>query len=320
MKQRAMELLASGEVGRVLGWKTGDLYYDPSPALFSSPAQLEDFTYGGFCAANLSKYLVDQERKPGKTLVFLKPCDTYSFNQLLSEHRISRDKAHIVGAPCDGMLDIRKIKEKGIRAQGHITETGEQITIKSSSDEKNYPRKDFLLEKCISCKSKRHVAYDELLQEAGEEPDSNDRFREVAALEGKKPEERFDFWQNELSGCLRCNACRNVCPVCSCIRCVFDNSRSGVDTKASSDSFEDSMFHIIRAYHVAGRCTDCGECARVCPQQIPLHLLNRKIIKDINLLYGEFTAGETPDAGSPLVNYAVSDAEPDMAGMCKVVK
>ncbi|URW87892.1 4Fe-4S dicluster domain-containing protein [Blautia wexlerae] len=29
------------------------------------------------------------------------------------------------------------------------------------------------------------------------------------------------------------------------------------------------MFHIIRAFHVAGRCTDCGECDRVCPQGIP---------------------------------------------------
>ena len=56
----------------------------------------------------------------------------------------------------------------------------------------------------------------------------------------------------------------------------------------NADSFEEKMFHIIRAFHVAGRCTDCGECSRVCPQGIPLHLFNRKFIKDIDELYGEF--------------------------------
>ena len=56
------------------------------------------------------------------------------------------------------------------------------------------------------------------------------------------------------------------------------------------------MFHIIRAFHVAGRCTDCGECSRVCPQHIPLHLLNRKFIKDINELYGEYQAGADFDS------------------------
>lgn len=66
--------------------------------------------------------------------------------------------------------------------------------------------------------------------------------------------------------------------------------------RAAADSFEESMFHIIRAFHVAGRCTDCGECSRVCPQNIPLHLLNRKFIKDINTFYGAYQAARTPRA------------------------
>ncbi len=61
--------------------------------------------------------------------------------------------------------------------------------------------------------------------------------------------------------------------------------------RRTPDSFEEKMFHIIRAFHVAGRCTDCGECSRVCPQGIRLHLFNRKFIKDINEFYGEYQAG-----------------------------
>jgi heterodisulfide reductase subunit C len=92
---------------------------------------------------------------------------------------------------------------------------------------------------------------------------------------------------------------------------VFDNPSSGVSAKANDDKFEEQLFHIIRAFHVSGRCTDCGECSRVCPQNIPLHLLNRKFIKDINENYGEFWAGETAEGKTPLTSYTVGDAEPN---------
>ncbi|MDO4363521.1 MAG: 4Fe-4S dicluster domain-containing protein, partial [Clostridia bacterium] len=95
-------------------------------------------------------------------------------------------------------------------------------------------------------------------------------------------------------------------------KCVFDNDNSGVAQKAAQTSFEESNFHIIRAFHVAGRCTDCGECSRVCPQNIPLHLLNRKFIKDANELYGEYQAGEDADSRFPLVNFDYNDCEPSV--------
>lgn len=130
---------------------------------------------------------------------------------------------------------------------------------------------DALDERCKNCKSKKHVVYDELLGEDGEVLD-NHRFDQVEELEKLTPEERFKFWQGEFSRCIRCNACRNACPACTCTTCVFDNPESGVKNKAAANSFEEQLFHIIRAYHVAGRCTDCGECSRVCPEHIPLHL------------------------------------------------
>jgi ferredoxin len=172
---------------------------------------------------------------------------------------------------------------------------------------------DVLAERCINCKSKKHVAYDELIGEDGDVIESN-RFDEIARLEAMTPDERFAFWQNELSKCIRCNACRDACPACTCEKCVFDNPNSGVENKSPTTSFEEKMFHIIRAFHVAGRCTDCGECSRVCPQHIPLHLLNRKFIKDVNSFYGEYQAGEDPAAKPPLGRYEKNDIEPGEAG------
>ena len=79
---RAKELLADGTVSRVLGWKKGDMGWDPEPAYFEKEEDLKDFVYNPFCGANLSKYLIAAGKLEGTTLVFLKPCDTYSFNQL----------------------------------------------------------------------------------------------------------------------------------------------------------------------------------------------------------------------------------------------
>ena len=310
--KKAKELLANGTVDRVLGYKSGEFGYDVTPGLFSSADEIEkNFVFGDFCGANFSKYLVDETRKSdAKVLVFLKPCDTYSFNQLLTEHRFDKEKVYAVGIPCDGMASINIVKEKvgdGIKA---IEADAENIICHTLYDgDVTLKKEDCLSERCVNCKSKKHVYYDELIGEDGDVIDSN-RFDEVKKLEKMTNDERFAFWQNELSRCIRCNACRDVCPACTCEKCVFGNPKSGVENKAASDSFEEKMFHIIRAFHVAGRCTDCGECSRVCPQHIPLHLLNRKFIKDINEFYGEYQAGAEIGSRAPLVNYDVKDIEP----------
>ena len=312
--EKATKLLTDGTVSRVLGWKKGDLSYDITPAVFTSPEQLQkEFIFNDFCGANFSKYLLKETRKDeGKILVFLKPCDTYSFNQLLTEHRFDREKVYAVGIGCDGMIDISKIKLALGDGIVSINTDSDTIVVETLYDgQKQIDKKDVLLERCLNCKSKKHVAYDELIGEEGEVLDSN-RFDQVAQLEAMSADERFAFWQNELSRCIRCNACRDACPACTCEKCVFDNPNSGVENKSPANSFEEQMFHIIRAFHVAGRCTDCGECSRVCPQNIPLHLLNRKFIKDINELYGEFKAGEDAETKGPLTNFTFDDAEPSI--------
>ena len=166
-----------------------------------------------------------------------------------------------------------------------------------------------MLERCHVCKGKEHKIYDELMLESIDTCDG-DRFTDVEIIENLPADEKFEYFRKELSKCIRCNACRNVCPACNCRKCVFDSTKFDAEQKANVDPFEESMFHIIRAFHVAGRCTDCGECSRVCPQGIPLHLFNRKFIKDINEYYGEFIAGEDAETKGPLTDYTLEDLEP----------
>ncbi len=309
--EKAVSLLENGTVDRVLGWKKGEFDYDITPAVFNNAEELCEFVWNDFCGANFSKYLIANTKKTqSKVLVFLKPCDTYSFNQLLTEHRFDREKVYAIGIPCEGMADINKVKEivgDGV-ASIECADTINVSTIYSDEVTEIAPA-SVLAERCVNCKSKKHVAYDELIGEDGEVLESN-RFDEVERLEKMSADERFAFWQNELSRCIRCNACRDICPACTCEKCVFDNPAHSLENKAPANSFEEKMFHIIRAFHVAGRCTDCGECSRVCPQHIPLHLLNRKFIKDIDNFYGDYQAGAEVGSRAPLVNYTTEDVEP----------
>ena len=301
---RAKELLASGKVQKVVGWKKGLFEDDITPAVFTSAEELDkDFVFNENCKANLSKYLVgitkeieiaksttrmnntmakqrdpNAEDKPipqAVVLVFLKPSDTYSFTQLLKENRITREDVYAIGVPCQDTLNGGEV--------------------------------------CESCAGKKHVSCDELIgvdeaAEANLEPNTK-RMEEVAKLEAMSVEERYEFWRNEFSRCIRCNACRNICPACTCEKCVFDNNALFTSQKVAQTSFEEDLFHIIRAWHVAGRCTDCGECSRVCPQNIPLYLLNRKFIKDINEIYGDYQAGADIESKPAMLRFETSDPE-----------
>ena len=299
--KRAKELLAEGKVQKVVGWKKGLFDEDITPAVFTSAEELDkDFVFNKYCAANLSKYLVKitreieikksttrmnntmaKQRDPNAAetpipsevvLVFLKPNDTYSFTQLLKENRITRSDVYAIGVPCQDSL-----------------EGGEP---------------------CVNCQNKKPVSCDELIGVEAEVPavESN-RMEMVEKLEAMTAEERYAFWQKEFSRCIRCNACRNICPACTCEKCVFDNNALYTSQKVAETSFEESLFHIIRAWHVAGRCTDCGECSRVCPQGIPLHLLNRKFIKDINEIYGPYQAGADMESKPAMLTFLESDPE-----------
>lgn len=340
LKDRIKELLASGEIDEVIGWKKGEFLYDEEPHIFKTAEEIDnDFVYDAFSAANVSKYLInetlklqgppprrvpgqappqpDPNEKPKVIAALLKPCDTYSLNQLLTEHRVFRNHVLAVGIPCDGKVDIDKITAQGAKGVLSVKVEGDKVKVDTIYGEKEFAKEDVILDRCKFCKGTKHVIADERIGCTEEEevlyPEhSIERFDEVKKIEAMTSEERYNFWMAQFSKCIRCYACRNVCPACSCRTCVFDNPDSNVSSKANTTTAEEQMFHIIRAFHVAGRCTDCGECSRVCPQDIPLHLLNRKFIKDMDENYGEYQAGEVEDQRAPLVNFTEHDIEPDV--------
>jgi len=308
LKKRALELMESGKVARVLGWKQGEFSWEREPAFFYTQEALDAFAYDVFSGSNVSKYMIGTGDEVGKTLVFLKPCDTYSFNQLIKEHRVKREHSYIIGVGCHGNVDMDKINAMGIKGILDIDVRDDVVQIKTLYGEHKVALREVLLERCLTCKGKEHMAADETIGES-EDTKQRDPLTTIMELESMTSKERFEFFRNELSKCIRCNACRNVCPACSCRKCVFDSNNFDSERKVNTNEFEENMFHIIRAFHVAGRCTDCGECSRVCPQNISLHLFNRKLIKDMNTYYGTYQAGADTNELGPLNTFEKDDIE-----------
>jgi formate dehydrogenase subunit beta len=129
----------------------------------------------------------------------------------------------------------------------------------------------------------------------------------LSELNKLSPEERFAYWQKELSKCIKCYACRQSCPMCYCTRCTVEvNQPQWIPVQANTHGNMD--WHILRAMHLAGRCISCGECGRACPVGIPCHLLTMQLTDKV-YDYFKVYAGTSEKMSSVLSTYEPNDKE-----------
>lgn len=285
MRQIARDLIASGEVTQVIGWEQGTLWYQATPVLIQKPEDADKLIWNAYCQPNLSKYLLDFRYGDGKTAIFVKGCDARAFNRLLQDQQLEREKAYLIGIPCSGMKDHRA-------AQGY------------EADNEAIP----LAKTCQTCRYPNPIVYDQLIGEAVTPWQTEADYSDVAAIEAMSADERYDFWQAQHTKCIRCYACRNVCPACNCRKCLFDQSASGWSSK-DVNAAENQFYAMTRAMHVAGRCIECGQCEYVCPSEIPIMLMNKKLSKDIDLLFGQYDAGIDIQSPTPMGHFEKNDPE-----------
>ncbi len=66
----------------------------------------------------------------------------------------------------------------------------------------------------------------------------------LAELNKMSPEEKFKWWQNELSKCIKCYACRQACPLCYCTRCFVEvNQPQWIQVQ--SNTYGNMEWHIL---------------------------------------------------------------------------
>jgi len=286
IRNMAKEILKKGDAKVIIGWEKGNFWYVSTPAFIDKPEDAERLIWDEYCTNNLAKYLMGYKDLEGKVAIFVKGCDARGVNRLVQDKQINREKVLLIGLSCPGMKDEKKAQELGENAEIPLSK------------------------KCEECRYPDPVTFDLFIGEKKSQKkvkDSKD-FSQVKEIEGMTPDEKYNKSAANYEKCLRCYACRNVCPACNCKDCIFDHSSKGWLGKANTVS-DNMFFAMTRALHVAGRCIDCGECERVCPVNIPIMLMNNKMMQDINNLFGEYEAGLDPEDKLPLGSFEYSDPE-----------
>jgi len=303
IQETARKLLKDKTVDVFIGYSKGTVPMMNEPVLIRDPGKADMLYWDSFCGLNLCNYLTKREDRIG---IVATGCNSRNMVTHIIENQIKREQLYIVGIPCTGMIDHRAVA----RAVGHreiveVKEDGDSFTVTGRDFEETLKKKDFLQLNCRTCRHRNPVISDEMVAEPVKEQTDVEAYKDVEKIEEMTSENKWGFFSRMIEGCIRCYACRDACPLCYCPTCFVDESRPQWVGK-SIDPTDTMTFHILRAYHCAGRCTDCGACERACPVGIPMRQFTKKLNKDAEALFS-WEAGLSPDQRPPLDVYRPDD-------------
>lgn len=138
------------------------------------------------------------------------------------------------------------------------------------------------------------------------------RLEELPKIDSVEALEEF------LQDCILCKNCRDVCPVCYCKECFFDQPlgnpvggdllnlaelRGAIEVPANQ-----LLYHLTRVYHVCTTCVACGACEDACPKSIPLTRFYPVLAQKVQEIF-EYVPGKDTKEPLPFTTYEDEELE-----------
>ena len=291
LREEARRLLTDGEVAVVIGYGWNKRGTMTTPVFIRKPEDADKLVFNARCVNNLSIYLTRKYKDIqalGKPAIVAKGCDIKNIAVCISEGQFKREEVYIIGVTCEGVA----YKQELLKDNAKLTE-------------------DITAVKCLNCDVRNPHITDVVIGEKSgftppEEPTGivYDKIKELDKMDSKG---RWDFWMGHFKRCIKCYACRQACSLCYCERCITEkNMPQWVETSATPRG--NLSWNLIRAQHLTGRCTFCGECERSCPANIPLNIINQKMALVVAESF-DYKSGYDPDEHPPMIVYKEDDQE-----------
>ncbi|MCP4228682.1 MAG: 4Fe-4S ferredoxin [bacterium] len=319
IREEVKKVLKSGDAEVAIGYEAGTVPLAARPVFVRTPEDADKLVYEPYRSGGIARYVqsyVRTRRKARdfdpaaakKVAVVARPCDVRALVNYIVENQFAREDVYIVGINCPGVVERNKVYDKvdaydvaGVAVNG----SGLSVTTRSG-DAIKLPLDEVLAPVCARCTHREPPVADVTLGDKVEAPDI-DPFAVVAEFEAKSADERWGWFAEEMNRCIRCRACRQACPMCYCEECFADQTNPDWIGQTALDA--DAMgFHVGRLFHMAGRCVDCGVCESVCPVNIPLTTLNRKLDQVVFEKF-KFESGLDLETEAPLSTYHPDDPD-----------
>ncbi|BCS55490.1 4Fe-4S dicluster domain-containing protein [Geobacter sp. SVR] len=284
IRNEASRILSDGTVSAVIGYTAARRRGSAQPIVVSRIEDAAKLIFTPACVNNLAVYLTKAKKevpKAGRIGVVVKGCDLKALVGLMGESQLTRERLYLIGVPCVGVL-------------ASVVQPDTELTSES------------IAPKCRECDAHLPAGCDYVPAQKPVTPELEKKYAaEIARLEALTPAERWSYWKEQSSKCIKCYACRQVCPFCFCEQCLCDRNKPQM-VESTPRPAGNVAWHIVRAMHLAGRCAGCAECERVCPMDIPLNLLNRKMAKELKELFDHEAGFEVNEKG-PLATFTEKD-------------
>jgi len=302
IREIARQWIQDGDVDLIIGWEKGKRPHLAKPFFAHTVEDTDNSVFNPFCYQNLVTHL---KKTGGKTGIIVRGCDGRSLVELIKENIIDRSRLKILAVECPGMIDKWKLKKALGSNYDYIDDiTIEEDNVHISAGKNNFSLglSELLPQYCQRCTEQVSLINDVVTGEK----------KQVVHLVSDQTstttaDERWEYFQKQMQNCIRCYACREVCPMCGCNVCFVDRNQPQWPGKSINES-DTMIFHLVRALHMAGRCVSCGACYQACPTGVDMEFLDQRMHDSVKENFG-YEPGTDENEPPVLQSYKSDDPE-----------